>query len=133
MFLFDTDIVSNILKRQPSTKLTERLRTVPRQQQFLSTITIAEMVYGAMKSTRADYHLKQLHEDILPGINIAVFDSPAAFIYGALRAELEKRGEPLSHTDLQIASIAIANDYTLITNNLRHFRRIVRLRSESWL
>lgn len=70
---------------------------------------------------------------LLPAVNIIGFDSKSAYICGRIRAELEKRGTPLDLADLEIASIAIANNLTLITNNVRHFKRIPLLQFENWL
>ena len=47
MFLFDTDIITNVLKKKPSTRLLKHLADVPNNEQFISTITISEIVYGA--------------------------------------------------------------------------------------
>lgn len=52
MYLFDTDIITNIFKKQPFSGLLSRLADTPRKQQFISTVTIAEIVYGAYKSDR---------------------------------------------------------------------------------
>lgn len=133
MYLFDIDILTNIVKPRPSPSLLTRLANTPQEQQFVSTITISEIVYGAMKSHRPDYHLKMLEEVLLPAVNIVGFDAKAAYVCGRLRAELEKQGTPLALADLEIAGIAIANNFTLITNNLRHFGRIERLKCESWI
>ena len=133
MYLFDTDILTNIVKPKPSPQLLTRLETIPQSQQFVSTITIAEIVYGAMKSQRHDYHLKMLEDVLLPAVNIIGFDAKAAYVCGRVWAELEKAGTPLALADMEIASIAIANDFTLITHNLRHFGRIKRLKCESWI
>ncbi|MDM8522200.1 hypothetical protein QUF80_02415 [Desulfococcaceae bacterium HSG8] len=46
---------------------------------------------------------------------------------------MEKKGQPLSFADLQIASVAIANNLTLITGNEKHFERIDELEIENWL
>ena len=62
-----------------------------------------------------------------------LFDNREAFICGEIRSALEKRGMPLSDTDLMIASTALANDLVLITGNERHFTRINDLQVENWL
>ena len=79
MFLFDTDVITNILKKQPSKKLQKKLRTIPKQEQYISTITISEIVYGAMKSERPEYHMSNLEQILLPSVNIVGFDSKAYF------------------------------------------------------
>lgn len=133
MYLFDTDILTNIVKPLPSPQLLERLHHLTQEQQFVSTITISEIVYGAEKSNRPQFHLDNLERILLPAVNIIGFDAKAAYVCGRTRAELEKKGTPLALADLEIASIAIANDFILVTNNLRHFERIERLQCESWL
>ncbi|MEZ5538254.1 MAG: type II toxin-antitoxin system VapC family toxin [Thiolinea sp.] len=133
MYLFDTDVLTNIIKPRPSPRLLEKLKTLKQDQQYISTITISEIVYGAEKSDRPEYHLKNLETIFLPAVNIVSFDAKAAYVCGRIRAELEKKGMSLALADLEIASVAIANDFTLVTNNLRHFKRIDRLRCESWL
>ena len=133
MYLFDTDIITNIVKPQPSPTLLQRLGKTTKNQQYVSTITISEIVYGAEKSNRPDFHLNNLETILLPAVNIISFDSKAAYVCGRIRAQLEKRGTPLDLADLEIASIAIANDLILVSNNLRHFKRVPLLQYENWL
>lgn len=133
MFLFDTDVISNVLKKRPAQCLLDRLALVPRNQQYISTVTVSEIVYGAIKSSRPEYHLNNLEQILLPSVNVVGFDSKAACICGQLRAELEKKGQPLDLADLEIASIALAGDFTLVTGNARHFGRIEGLKVENWL
>jgi len=133
MYLFDTDIITNVLKKQPSRCLLERLTLIPKHQQHISTVTVSEIVYGAMKSSRPAYHLNNLEKILLPSVNVVSFDSKAACICGRLRAELEKKGQPLDLADLEIASIATAEDLILIAGNIRYFGRIKGLKLENWL
>ena len=133
MYLFDTDIITSILKPRPSAYLIQRLSHVPRKDQYISTITVSEIVYGAMKSVRPEYHLKNLEEILLPSVNIVGFDTKAGYVCGRLRAELEKKGQSLSLADLEIAAISIAGNFTLITGNAKHFARIQHLNTENWL
>lgn len=133
MYLFDTDVLSTILKPRPPQGLLKRLRETPARQQFTSTVTISEIVYGAHKSDRADHHLRNLEEVLLPAVNIVDFDAGSAYVAGKLRAQLEKAGQSLSLADLQIAGIAIAHDLVLVTGNRKHFARVGGLRLENWL
>ena len=133
MYLFDTDTISNIFKPSPSLRLQAKLREVPAEQQFITTITIYEIVYGAYKSSRTDHHLRNLKELLLPQVAIVDFDSDAAYVCGALRVELERSGVSLPLADLQVASIAVANGLVLVTGNVGHFRRIPGLPVENWM
>ena len=56
----------------------------------------------------------------------------AARVYGDLRATLERKGTPIGPLDMQIAAHALALDVTLVTNNLREFKRVPGLRLENW-
>ena len=133
MYLFDTDIITNIFKKKPSAKLLKKLAKTDRRDQFISTITISEIVYGAWKSDQPRHHLDNLEKILLPAVNILGFDSKAAYVCGNLRARLEKAGTPLALADLEIAAIAIANELTLVSGNLGHFSRIKGLKLENWL
>ena len=133
MYLFDTDVITNIFKKKPSPVLLERLARTPRQAQHISVITLAEIVYGAEKSARPRHHLENLEKILLPSVNIVPFDAKAAYLCGRLRSRLEKEGTPLSLADLEIAAIAMANNLTLVTGNQRHFSRVRELTVENWL
>jgi predicted nucleic acid-binding protein len=133
MFLFDTDTITNIVKPSPSKGLLSRLEMLSVDQQYVSTITVSEIVYGAYRSSRCEYHLKNLRDIVLPQVNIVDFDCKAAFVAGEIRAGLEKVGRPLAFADIQIAAIAMGHDLTLITGNMKHFERIPGLKCENWL
>jgi predicted nucleic acid-binding protein len=49
MYLLDTDILSNLLRHTPSTVLIAKLALVPSEQQFTSSITLGELIYGACR------------------------------------------------------------------------------------
>ena len=134
MFLLDTDILSNLLKRTPSTALIAKMASIPPEHQFTSSITVGELIYGANRvPARADFLLEQLDRRLLPNLPALPFDAVAARRYGEVRAELERRGTPLGDADLRIGAIALARDLTVVTGNVRHFRRIPELLVENWL
>jgi tRNA(fMet)-specific endonuclease VapC len=133
MYLFDTDVITNLLKKMPSTTLIHRLENVRHDDQFITVITVSEIVYGAEKSRRPEYHLKNLEEILLPTVSVLDFDIRAAYIAGNIRAYLEKTGMMLAWADIQIAAIAMTYDMTLITGNLKHFSRVSGLKVENWL
>ena len=133
MYLFDTDAITNIFKKKPSARFRRKLQAIDPSDQHISTITIAEIVYGAYKSPRPDFHMDNLQKVLLPAVNIVGFDSRAAYICGRLRAQLEQQGRPVAFADLQIGAIAMANDLILISGNIKHFRQIPGLAVENWL
>jgi tRNA(fMet)-specific endonuclease VapC len=132
-YLFDTDALSNPLKKNPSPSLLRRLAAVRPEDQYTSTITVGEMIYGAYKSSRPDYFLQRLDSEVWPNVHILPFDLDAALLYGRLRPELENQGTPVAEPDPRIASIALARGLTLITGNVRHFAHVPGLSIENWL
>jgi tRNA(fMet)-specific endonuclease VapC len=132
-YLFDTDTLSNPLKRNPSLSLLRRLAAVPPEDQFTTTITVGEMIYRAYRSPRREDLLRRMDQDVWPNVQILLFDRNAAVIHGRLRHELEQQGTPLAEPDLRIGAIALARGLTLVTGNVRHFSRVPGLSIENWL
>lgn len=134
MYLLDTDTLSSLLKRRPSTGLIVKLASIPPEQQFTSSITIGELIYGAHRQTQRTDALLRQFENILPSnLPVLPFDDRAARRYGAVRAHLERQGAIIGDADIRIASIALTRDLTVVTGNLRHFQRIPGLVVENWL
>jgi len=133
VFIFDTDIYTNVMRKIPSEKLLIRLKKLPRRDQFTTTITIGEVYYGIMKASNKTRLLKIFEKVLLPRVTILPFDFSAAKKYGDIRSFLEKQGKPLAHADLQIASIALSMKMTIITGNIKHFQRVPKLDLENWL
>ena len=133
MYLLDTDILSNLMKRAPASPLVTRLARVPPEDQFTSSVTLGELQYSAHRSSRAAALLERIEETLLPELPILPFDAAAARRYGELRAELERRGTPIGDADTRVASIALSRGLTVVSGNARHFRRVPGLEIENWL
>jgi len=133
MYIFDTDILSNIVKRNPSQTLLEKLRKLPKELQHTSSINIDEIYYGANRSNRKDRIISAFEERVFPNVHIIGFDEASGKLFGELKATLEKQGMVCSEPDLRIASIAIQHDFILITGNTKHFQRIPGLSIENWI
>lgn len=134
MYLLDTDILSNLLRLVPPTTLIAKVASVPVEQQFTSSITLGELIYGAYRlRTRTIPLLERLEKTLLPNLPVLPFDAAAARQYGELRAESEHHGTLLGDADLRIGAIALARGLTVVTGNIRHFRRIPGLPIENWL
>jgi len=133
MYLFDTDTLSNIVKRKPSGRLLEKLKATPKAFQYTSAINVGEIYYGANRSSRKNQILKAFEEMVFPNVNILPFDRQSGRLFGILKAELEKRGIGCSEPDLRIAALAMHHSFTLITGNTKHFENIPGLRLEDWL
>jgi tRNA(fMet)-specific endonuclease VapC len=132
VFCFDTDVLSAVLRRDPPLALVRRLAGLSPDEQFTTSITLGEMLYGATRRGSAEL-TQRVHELLGQAVTILSFDEAAAEVYGPLRARLEAGGTPLAEPDLRIASIALSRDLTVVSGNLRHFRRVPGLAVENWL
>jgi tRNA(fMet)-specific endonuclease VapC len=63
---------------------------------------------------------------------VAPFEEAAAAAFGGTAAELSRAGTPIGELDTMIAAHALSLDLTLVTNNMKHFSRVPRLRVENW-
>jgi len=133
VFIFDTDSISQIIRKQPSLSFIRRLSGISPEHQFTTTITVGELIYGAYKSNRPEYFIEKLDSIVWPNISILPFDEDAARIYGKLRADLERKGMVVSEPDMRIASIALYHNFTVITGNTRHFSKIPGLKIGNWI
>jgi tRNA(fMet)-specific endonuclease VapC len=133
MYLFDTDALSQIIKKNPSLAFIRKLASIEPEHQFTTVITVGELVYGAYKSDRPEYFFEKLEKLVWPNIHILPFDVGSANVYGRLRADLEKKGTPLTEPDLRIAAIALHYGLIVITGNLKHFSKVPGLGVENWI
>ena len=133
MYLFDTDAVSQIIKKSPSISFIRKLASIDPDSQFTTTITVGELVYGAHKSGRPEYFIEKLEQLVWPNIQVLAFDESSAKVFGKLKAEMEKKGTPLTEPDLRIASIAMHHGLIVITGNTRHFSKISGITVENWI
>ncbi|WP_288621925.1 type II toxin-antitoxin system VapC family toxin [uncultured Brachyspira sp.] len=95
-------------------------------------MTVAELYYGVYKSFKTEQNLLSLNNFLSP-FNIIEFDIECALAYGKIRAELENKGQIIGSMDMLIASCSLAKNFTLITNNLKEFKRIKGLKVENWI
>lgn len=128
MKMLDTDHCIAILRQ----KLDLREHVKAEEELFISAVSVAELTHGAQRSKHREDNLARL-EVLFAALTILPFDESAGRRFGALKAELETRGEPLDDLDLQIASIAIENVLPLVTNNTNHFKRIKGLELQNWI
>ena len=134
MYLLDTDVLVNLLRRSPSPSLIAKLASVPPEQQFTSSVTLGELIYGAHRlREQTTILIQRLSEVLLPNLPVLPFDASAARCYGEIRAEMERQGTPLGDGDLRIAAIALDRGLTVVTGNIRHFRRVPNLTVENWM
>jgi len=130
MYLLDTNACIRVLNGT-STPLIARMRSHAPSEIRVSSVTRAELLYGARRSARVAENLRLLAAFFAPLVSLP-FDDSCAERYGALRASLAASGRPIGPNDLLIAATALAHDVTLVTHNLREFSRVAGLKIEDW-
>jgi tRNA(fMet)-specific endonuclease VapC len=137
MYLFDSDVLSQLAKKRRPEILMSRLAQTPLASQFTSAVNVAEIYYGIFRMKDQENDRRRLLDFfgglVFPQLTILPFDEESALIYGRLKSELERKGRPRFEPDLQIAAIALRNRLTVVTGNVRHFGGIPGLKVENWL
>ncbi len=123
-YLFDTDAISEVLKKRPAAAYVHWLQGIPREDQFTSAVVVGELYKGAFRSPDVTRHLDNIEKRLLPSITVLPYEVAAARVYGEIRAHLERAGRSLADADLQIAATALRHQLELVTGNVRHFSRV---------
>ena len=129
--LLDTNTCIYFLNNT-SENLIARFKDFSPSEVKLSAITVAELYYGVEKSAAKKKNRRNV-EHFVATFEIVPFDEKSCSIYARIRASLEKSGTPIGSMDLLIAAISLANNFILVTNNTKEFKRIKKLKLENWL
>ena len=128
-YLIDTDIIIYSLKG--NTVVQNQFSLNENISKAISIITYGELLFGAKNSKNVEknlavvYRIKELFPII--GIDKAVMET-----FSAVKVTIQKTGSPIDDMDLLIASTAMTLNYTLVTNNEKHFSKIKGLKIENW-
>ena len=140
MIVLDTDHIS-VLQHDDSPEaiaLTQKLARLPLGEVATSAVTLEEQArswlsligrYSNVEQQVAYYDRLVAMFDFFASWHILRFDDLAAREFQRLRSQRVR----IATTDLKIASIALVNDATLLSSNLRDFRKVPGLRVEDWL
>lgn len=114
-FLIETDILIDLFNKKA--KADELIsETSKHGRTVASVVTIAELRAG-WDDKKASYYLPKLYA-IVEVVNVT---KEIAEYAGKLRNTYGKKGKVLPTIDTLIAATCIANDYTLVTRNIRHY------------
>lgn len=130
LHLLDTNVCIRVLRDRPASaraRFNEEAETL-----CISTVTLAELLHGAARSARPAENRREV-ERLAARLSVLDFDSDAAAHAGDILADLGKRGEMIGPCDILVAGHARSRGLTVITGNLREFRRVAGLRAEDWL
>ena len=129
MIVLDTNIISEVMSRTPSSAVLDWLNEQDASDLFLTTITVAEICYGLCvlpDGARRQMLETRFEQFIATGFEYRIldFDVAAARAYGAVMGRRRKIGRPISLPDGQIAAITQANGFALATRNTRDFEEL---------
>jgi tRNA(fMet)-specific endonuclease VapC len=131
MYLLDTNICIYIIKKKPIEVL-NKLKIKSKKDIYISSITVAELEYGVSKSIYPEKNKISLIE-FLSIFNILNFDDNDAVEFGTIKAYLAKKGKIIGPMDLLIAAQAISKKLILVTNNVKEFERVEKIKIENWV
>ena len=127
MIVLDTNVVSELMRSNPSSRVIAWVAKQPAAELFITSITEAEIFYGIELLTRG-----RRREGLLAAAEamfaedfaerVLVFDSDTARAFSRIAAHRRTLGRPISHADAQIASIAYLQGAKLATRNVVDFR-----------
>jgi len=128
-YLLDTNTASYIIKGNVP-RVRDHLRNVLMAEVGISAVTEAALRFGVARMPQPS-RLALAVEEFIIRLDILSWDSEAAKQYAKLRADQEKKGEPMGNLDMMIAAQALAAGAILVTHD-RVFRRIKELTVEDW-
>jgi len=125
-YLFHADAIAEALRSEPREAYLEWLRSLPREEQFTSAVSLAELYRGADESRDPEGHVRYIEERVLPALTVLPFDVATARTFGELKAELSPVDLPTR--ELQVAATALYHGLEMVTSRTGRFRRIPGLR-----
>lgn len=133
MYLLDTNILSELMKRHPNHGLVTRLRLIAPDELFTSVICVLELRFGSALRPDFPAFWAKIEREIISRVTVIPFGNEEAIVAGDILSELKKKGRNIGLEDVMIGASAMANKLTVVTANIRHFSQIEGLRIENWL
>lgn len=132
-YMLDTNICSFIMRDRPAIVVDRLQRAVEAQNRIvISVITHYELLQGTIGRKASPRHVHLVEAFIGRMSEVLPWSRYAAVEATAIRKSLAENGTPIGPSDAMIAGHAIAAGCTLVTNNMREFRRVKQLVLEDW-
>lgn len=129
MWVLDTNTLIYFFKDEGH--ISETLFQHSPQEIAIPAIVLYELQVGIAKSSSPKKRVGQLAQ-LTSVVRVLPFQQQEADAAAAIRARLEKQGKPIGPYDVLIAGTALAVGASLVSRNLKEFRRIRGLRVENW-
>src|ERR1035441_4132880 len=133
VYLLDSNAISEMMRNPhgPVALIYRSREFDPNVRLCTSIVSASELRYGAAKKRSA--LLSQRVDRMLSSLEVVPLAPGADTEYATLRADLERKGQPIGPNDMLIAAHALALDAILVTDNVREFKRVKGLKIENWL
>lgn len=127
MIVLDTNVVSELFRPQPEVSVVEWVDQKLVDELFLTAVTTAELRYGVARlpeGRRKSLLAERVQQIALVDFagRVLAFGDDAADHYAQIVGGRERRGEPISMADAQIAAICRSHGASLATRNVTDFR-----------
>ena len=121
-YILDTNIIIYYLKGMYP-EISKWLRGIDASDIYVSSITVAELEYGARGSNNYEKNMS-VYRQFMSAFKIIDFDTNAAVCYGDIRNDLKSKGNPIGANDMLIAASALSRGFAVVTHNAREFEHI---------
>ncbi|MBZ0273083.1 type II toxin-antitoxin system VapC family toxin [bacterium] len=129
MKLLDTDTCVHIIR---GNERVLRRRESEGNTVATTWVSACELYFGAELSNAPSEGRDGVERFLLSTL-ILEFDNRSVRLFGEIKTYLQRSGRLIEDADLFIGAIALANDATLVTGNIRHFERIPGIAIEDWI
>jgi tRNA(fMet)-specific endonuclease VapC len=129
IYILDTNICIYLLNGNK--KIEAKIKSIGIYSIAITNTVLAELYFGAYNSAKVKDNLSRIDE-FRKNLTVIQEDAESSRLFGKLKAELKISGNLIDDFDILIASIALANDCTIVTNNENHFKRIKNLPVVNW-
>jgi len=133
MYLLDTNILSELIKKRPNPNFIKKLRSKPSHALHTSIMCVFELRFGSALRDDFKTFWTQIMNDIISRVIVLPFGENEAYIAGDILAYLKKSGQKIGTEDIFIAATALSQKCILVTANPRLYSRIKGLTIENWL
>jgi len=131
MVCFDTTFLIDLLRGKNGLDLLSKEFDYGSESISIASPSIIEIIRG-LKLGNIDEDENEKVSELISSINVLNLDKDSAILAGKIEASLIKKGEIIDLEDIMIGAIAIINDETLITQNIKHFSKIKNLKIRSY-
>ena len=110
----------------------EHLKEIPAENIYVSEITIAELIYGAVHSRNEEKHLNETYE-ISETFNVVAISNVLRQYADLRHALVNQNQKNVGDFDILIGATALHYDMIIVTDNIKHFKLMPEIKIENWV